>query len=144
MVRVLNDEALYEFIGGRPPTRRELRDRYAELVAARGPAGETWLNWVVRSKSDGVAVGTLQATVSTTAAGKPVAELSWVIGTRWQRRGFASEAAQSLVDWLGSQGVEEVSAHITSCHRASETVARRIGLQPTAELHEGEIIWRNA
>ena len=32
MVRVLNDEALYEFIGGRPPTRSELRHRYRELV----------------------------------------------------------------------------------------------------------------
>ena len=89
-------------------------------------------------------MGTVQATVSTTATGRRAAELSWVIGTQWQRRGFASEAARALADWLVSQGVEELSAHITSCHRASETVARRIGLKPTGEMHEGEIIWRNA
>ena len=144
MARVLNDEALYEFIGGRPPTPRELRDRYAELVAGPGTAGETWLNWIVRSKSDGVAMGTVQATISTTPGGQRAAEVSWVIGTRWQRRGFASEAARSLVDWLGAHGVDDVTAHIASCHRASETVARRIGLKPTGELHDGEIIWRNA
>lgn len=80
MVSVLDDEGLYEFIGGVPPSLKELRSRYEHFLARPERTHETWLNWIVRRASDTVAIGTLQATLVTTASGQAVAELSWVIG----------------------------------------------------------------
>ena len=72
------------------------------------------------------------------------AEIAWVVGTAWQGRGIATEAARALVDWLARQPVHAVIAHIHPDHRASAAVAAAIGLAPTAELHDGEIRWRKS
>ena len=99
MVRVLGDGRLDEFIDGRPDTLDELRDRYCKWVAGSMNTSVAWLNWTVRQRTDMVAVGTMQATVSTTPDGCSTAEMAWVIGTAWQGNGFASEAAR-LADRL--------------------------------------------
>lgn len=141
MVAVLGDAALYEFIGGGPLSLAALRDRYRHFLAGPEIPGEIWLNWVVRTECDRAAVGTVQATVSS-VRGRRAAELAWVTGVRWQGRGFATEAVRSLVEWLHAHGVDDLSAHISPRHHASAAVARRAGLQPTGEAHDGEVLWR--
>jgi GNAT acetyltransferase-like protein len=69
------------------------------------------------------------------------AEIAWVIGTAWQRRGIATEATRALVEWLTRQPIHAVIAHIHPDHHASAAVATAAGLTPTAELHDGEIRW---
>ena len=142
MVHVLGDHRLHEFIGGRPVGLDELRDRYRRLVAGPTEPSETWLNWIVRVKHDRVAVGTVQATISVTADGQSSASVAWVVGTRWQNNGYATEAAGALVGWLHNHGVDDVLAHIHPEHQASGIVAERAGLQPTDEQHDGETVWR--
>jgi RimJ/RimL family protein N-acetyltransferase len=144
MAGVLNDEGLHEFVGGRPLTRAELRERYRGFVTGSPTPGEQWLNWIVRLKAGEKAIGTLQATISTTGRDRPAAELAWVIGTPWQMQGFASEAARAIVDWLHERGIDDLSAHIHACHSASEGVARRAGLRPTSKVHDGETLWRSS
>ncbi len=144
MVGVLSDDRLHAFIGGRPPTLDELRQRYRDLVAGSHEPGEIWLNWIVRRNRDQVAVGTMQATVSTTADGQPSADVAWVIGTAWQRHGFGTEAARSLVNWLLSHGINDITAHIHPDQHASAAVASRVGFEPTSGQHAGETIWRHA
>jgi RimJ/RimL family protein N-acetyltransferase len=134
---VLDDERLHEFIGGRPATAEELRDRYARLVAGSGDPGERWLNWVVRNREGGRAVGTVQATVR-----GPRAAIAWVVGVDSQGRGYASEAALALVGWLEQQGVAEVVANVHPDHVASERVAARAGLEATEDTVDGERVWR--
>ena len=136
LAAVLGDERLHEFIGGRPATPAELRERYGRLVAGSGKPDEIWLNWTVRRRIDHVAVGTVQSTVRAETA-----LVAWVIGVDWQGRGFASEAARALVDWLRAHGAEAVVAHIHPQHRASEAVAARAGLRPTNAEVEGERVW---
>jgi RimJ/RimL family protein N-acetyltransferase len=138
---VLDDGRLHEFIGGRPLTLPELRERYGRLVAGSPDADEVWLNWVVRSRFDETAVGTVQATVATTSV-PPTAHVAWVIGVAWQGRGLASEAARGLVDWLRDNGVGEISAHVHPDHHASAAVAARAGLHVTDEVKDGERVWR--
>ena len=141
MVGVLADERLHDFIGGRPLELGELRDRYRHLAAGRSADGrQVWLNWVVRGRHDGAAMGTVQATV--TPAEGPRALVAWVIGTPWQRRGVATEAARALIEWLRDQGVRTIAAHVHPKHEASQQVARRVGLVPTDEECEGERVWR--
>jgi RimJ/RimL family protein N-acetyltransferase len=142
MVSVLSSPKLYTFIGGEPPTLDGLRARYARLAVGRSPDGsQEWVNWIVRRAEDGVAVGTVQATVSDDGRR---ADVAWVVGSAWQGRGYAVEAASALVEWLRERGVAEIGAHIHPGHAASARVAERIGLTPTGELDdEGEQLWRS-
>ncbi|MFC7715075.1 GNAT family N-acetyltransferase [Nonomuraea recticatena] len=102
MVDVLSGERLYTFTGGSAPTLEGLRARYTRQVTGRSPDGlEEWRNWIVRRGHDGQAVGYVQATI--TEQGRK-AEIAWVIGLAWQRRGYASQAATALVAWLFDRG----------------------------------------
>ncbi|MEV4160273.1 GNAT family N-acetyltransferase [Nonomuraea dietziae] len=140
MVDVLSGERLYTFTGGSAPTLEGLRARYTRQVAGRSPDGmEEWRNWIVRRGHDGQAVGYVQATI--TEQGRR-AEIAWVIGLAWQRRGYASQAATALVAWLFDRGVEQVVAHIHPDHAASAAVAAKAGLSPTDQFDDGERLWR--
>lgn len=152
MAGALADPALYAFIGGEPPTVAGLRRRYRTQVAGWSDDGrERWLNWVVRPRAGGAAIGFVQATV--VAAGddrardRLEADLAWVIGVRWQGHGAASEAARAMLDWLvrpapAGGAVAIVTAHIDPGHAASGSVARRLGLVPTDLIEDGEVVWR--
>ena len=141
MVDVLGDPLLYAFTGGDPPSLDELRLRYDRQLVGQSPDGtETWLNWIVRHLESGTAIGFVQATV--TGAGEDrSADVAWVIGVPWQGHGYAAEAAQALVAWLGTAGVEAVTAHVHPDHAASAKVAGAAGLEPTDELEDGERVW---
>ncbi|MGW5210095.1 GNAT family N-acetyltransferase [Streptomyces sp. NPDC004051] len=138
MAAVLSDPALHTFIGGTPDTPHALRSRYRRLAAGSPDPAVSWLNWVVRLRDASCLTGTVQATVSPSGHG-PIAEIAWVVGTPWQGRGIAGEAARGLVAWLTRQSVHTVTAHIHPDHRASAAVATAAGLTPTGERHEGEI-----
>ncbi|MFJ5677557.1 GNAT family N-acetyltransferase [Streptomyces sp. NPDC093097] len=143
MSGVLSDPALHTFIGGVPDGPRELRSRYRRMTAGSPDPAVSWLNWVISLRDESCLTGTVQATVGPTRHGL-VAEIAWVVGTPWQGRGIATEAARGLVDWLGGQSVQAVIAHIHPEHRASAAVATAVGLAPLGVWHEGEIRWRRS
>ncbi|WP_275561143.1 GNAT family N-acetyltransferase [Streptomyces sp. 5-6(2022)] len=143
MATVLSDPALHLFIGGAPDTPQALRSRYQRMTAGSPDPDVSWLNWVIRLRDASCLTGTVQATVSPSGHG-PVAEIAWVVGTPWQGRGIATEAARGLVDWLGRQPVHTVIAHIHPEHRASAAVAGAAGLTATDEWRDGEIRWHRS
>ncbi len=137
MEPVLAAGELYHFTGGSPPSREELERRFAAQVAGSPNQGETWHNWIIRLLDGGSVVGFVQATITDEAA-----EIAWLVGVPWQRRGIATEATTALCDWLRSQGVRSVTAHIHPDHAASARVAGAAGLQPTGEVDDdGEQVW---
>jgi RimJ/RimL family protein N-acetyltransferase len=141
MLSVLRDAALYEYTGGAPPTRAELRARYASQVSGRSPDGtQGWLNWIVRERGRLTAVGTVQTTLVREGEDM-VAEIAWVIGVPHQRRGYATEAAAAMVAWLTRHGVMTVTAQIHTRHTASIAVATRLGLAATRTVVDGETRW---
>lgn len=143
MAAVLADPDLHTFIGGAPATAQELRSRYERLVAGSPDPAVSWCNWVVQLCDAACLAGTVQATVTADVDGHAgVAEIAWMVGTDWQRRGIATEAAQGLVAWLRTQGARTVIAHIHPDHTASAAVATAAGLQPTGPWHDGEIRWQ--
>ncbi|MGB0093567.1 MAG: GNAT family N-acetyltransferase [Solirubrobacteraceae bacterium] len=82
-------------------TLEDLRVRYARQVVGRSPDGrQRWLNWVARQRSDGAAVGIIQATVTDDDR---TAELAWTIAVAFQRRGYARKAACSQSELLMRQ-----------------------------------------
>jgi RimJ/RimL family protein N-acetyltransferase len=110
-------------------------------VTGVSPDGrEAWLNWVLRLRSSGSLVGTVQATV-TGAADSRRAELAWVISPRFQGAGHATEAARAVIAWLQARGVESFDAHVHPAHKASAAVAERLGLTPTGTRPDGEVRW---
>lgn len=141
MVDVLGDERMYEFTGGRPLTLDQLRSRYRRLAAGGSSDGtERWFNWIVRLAEDATAVGAMQATVATDGS---QADVAWEIGTAWQGRGLASEAAVAVVAWIERRYRGAlIQACIHPDHVASKDVATRAGLAPTTEWIDGEIVWR--
>ncbi len=140
MAAVLADPDLYTFTGGSPPTRQELRARYERWAAGSPDPAVSWCNWVIQLHNPRCLAGTVQATIST--GDEPAAEVAWVVGTPWQRRGIATEAARTLIAWLGQQSVQTVIAHIHPGHQASAAVATAAGLSPTGQLQDGEMRWR--
>lgn len=148
MADVLSDTALHTFIGGSPDDLRALRARYRRMTAGSPDPTVSWCNWVLRLREEGCLVGTVQATVVPAAPGPDggdalIAEIAWVVGTPWQGRGIAVEAARGLVDWLAGQpAVRGVIAHVHPDHRASAAVATAAGLTPTDEWQDGEVKWQ--
>jgi RimJ/RimL family protein N-acetyltransferase len=137
MAGVLADPTLHTFIGGTPRSPDALLARYQRLVAGSPDPAERWLNWVIRLRDEGCLVGTVQATIA-----DEVAEIAWVVGTPWQGRGIAGEAARGLIGWLGTQPVHTVVAHIHPDHHASAVVAASAGLSATDVWQDGEVRWQ--
>ncbi|WP_406146826.1 GNAT family N-acetyltransferase [Streptomyces sp. NBC_01012] len=146
MAVVLFDPALYVRTGGAPEDAGALRARYERQSAGSPDPAELWWNWVLRVRTDGCLAGYVQATVRGARA-----EVAWVVGVRWQGRGYAKEAAAGLVRHLLDQGgvqgqgrgpVRTVVAHIHPGHAASAAVATAAGLLPTGEWEDGEVRWR--
>jgi RimJ/RimL family protein N-acetyltransferase len=141
MAPLLADAQLHTYIGGSPAAVDELRDRYRRQVRGRSPDGsQRWLNWVVRRRDSGHAVGTVQATISV-QDDTSVAEVAWVVATRYQRRGYAREAAAEMLRWLRQHGVAVVVAYVHPEHDASIAVARALGLRATERTRDGEVRW---
>ncbi|MEV0369245.1 GNAT family N-acetyltransferase [Streptomyces sp. NPDC050636] len=138
MARVLADPALYIFTGGGPDSEDGLRARYRRLLAGSPDPAVTWCNWALRLRAENRLTGYVQATI---AAGE--AEIAWVVGTPWQRRGLAAEAVTELVGHLlaDPSPVAAVLAHIHPEHRASAAVATAAGLRATEARQDGEVRW---
>ncbi|MFF1695740.1 GNAT family N-acetyltransferase [Streptomyces sp. NPDC058257] len=145
MAVVLSDPGLHAFIGGAPDDPQALRARYRRMTAGAPDPAVSWYNWVLRLRDEGCLAGTVQATVVPGADGSGglVAEIAWVVGTPWQGRGIAVEAARGLVGWLtGQPDVRGIIAHVHPDHRASAAVATAAGLSPTDERQDGEVKWQ--
>ena len=138
---LLDDPSLHEFTGGAPLPTAALADRYARLAARRSPDGnQMWGNWVIRVRASGAAAGVAQATLPAGGPAAGPAEVAWVLARPAQGRGYASEAARSLVALLRNDGWTVV-AHIHPGHLASQRVARAAGLSPTSDVRDGETRW---
>lgn len=136
---MLSAGELYDFTGGTPPSLDDLERRYAAQVAGSPDEGERWHNWVIRLLESGSAVGFVQATVTSDTA-----QIAWLVGVPWQRKGVATEATIALCGWLHARGARRVVAHIHPDHLASARVARAAELTPTGEFDaDGEQIWSN-
>ncbi len=135
---ILDDPSLHTFTGGAPMSRDALEKWIAFVVPGRSPDGsQRWRNWVVRlHQGDGV-VGTVQATIIGDEA-----TLAWTIGSAWQGRGYAKEAAAATAAWVATSGAATLRAEIHPDHAASGAVARSIGLAPTTDIVDGEVVWR--
>jgi RimJ/RimL family protein N-acetyltransferase len=118
----------------------ELRERFAVWESRRSPdADELWLNWVIRDRPDGRALGWVQATVLGDTASVAYALLPAERGL-----GIASDAVRSLVRWLhGRLEVRSVTAEIDDANAASARVAVAAGFERTIRRAGDEVVWEH-
>lgn len=139
MVAVLADPDLYTYTGGEPLGEEELHQRYRILIRGHSADGaEQWANWIVVLEPEARPIGYVQATIP---VGEGPAQVAWLIGTPWQGRGLAKEAARRLAAELRERGVRRLVADVHPEHTASQRVAAAIGLEPTDEIVDGEVRW---
>ena len=139
---VFDDVRLHAWTGGEPASPEELEARYQRQAYGQSPDGaHGWLNWILRRVLDGQLVGTVQATLSRSAAGRLQADVAWVVGHDYQGRGYGREGALGMATWLRARGVDSLAAYIHPGNRASTGIARALRLSPTGTVVDGEIRW---
>jgi [ribosomal protein S5]-alanine N-acetyltransferase len=137
----MQEERLYRFIPQDPlETLEALTDRYDFLSARRSPDGrEAWLNWAVRERGSGDYAGTLETTVYLDAT----AIIAYMVFVPFQRRGFAAEACERLLEHLFEDyRVNMVAAEIDTRNAASIALVEslgfeRVGFQKDADHFKG-------
>lgn len=122
----------------RPPP---LTEQLLPMVRARVAADdrqEGWWTWVVVRKDTGEAVG------SVGFGGGPDAEGAVMVGyatyPNVERRGYATEAAEALVEWaLGHHDVVRVCASMPPDNAAAIRVAQKIGMRLLGTVWEEDL-----
>lgn len=139
MFIVLSDPAIYEFENAPPVSVEALRERYRALEACRSPDGrQLWLNWTVRLKEGGAAIGYVQATVLPDAA----ALVAYEFNSAWWGRGLAHEAVAAAMRELRQHlGVTRFGAVFKSANERSRRLLARLGMCPaTAGQFPSELV----
>ena len=137
---LLREPGLYRFTGdAAPASAADLQEKTRRWEQRQSPTkDELWLNWTLRLKSSGIAVGFIQATYSERRV-----DLAWVIGVPFQGRGYATEASCRVAAWFrDAYDLDELRASIHPDHIASQRVAMHLGLRPSGEFtDQGEELW---
>ena len=118
---------------------RDVQARIRRWEPRRSPDGaEIWLNWTLRLKDDQTVVGRMQATVTDRWA-----DLAWVIGRRFRKQGYATEAGQCIAVWLVELfDLGAVRATIHPNNTASQRVATNVGMRRSGErTSDGDEVW---
>jgi RimJ/RimL family protein N-acetyltransferase len=142
LFEVLRDLSLYTYLtNAAPHSLSDLERQLHKWEARVSPDGnQLWLNWGVRLRNSFELIGCVQAGVAAETA-----TLAWVIGSRHQRKGYATEATLEVGRWLRDFGVFRFVAYIHPRHQASQRVAARLGLHRTGETSsDGEERWELA
>ena len=124
-----------------PPSLEDLRTRIRRWERRRSPDGaEVWLNWTLRLTHNQTVVGRMQATVTDRWA-----DIAWVIGRRFRKQGYATEAGRCVAAWLPAHfNVDEIRATIHPDNTASQRVATNVGMRRTGErTSDGDEVWSN-
>jgi len=140
LFEILSDPRLYRFIPQDPPTLAALTRRFRLLESRTSPDGrEQWLNWVLRSRSTGRCLGTVQ--VTRTADGR--AQLAYELGVPFWGRGYATEACRRILQALWEAAVREVWAELDTRNEPSIRLLERLGFQRGA-LRENADVFKGA
>ena len=122
---LLSDPELYVYMDDKPPVSEDLlRERFTKLeTRLSGDGTEHWLNWVVRN-ADGVAAGYVQSSVYPNRS----AEIAYVVGRQFWRRGYGRVACEAMIgELVASYGVERFTATLDPQNAASLALLKSLG-----------------
>ncbi|WP_017791820.1 GNAT family N-acetyltransferase [Leucobacter salsicius] len=131
-------EDVARYLPYEPWTRAFTEQKLAEHVAKNGLEHEAGgLTLAVEHTETGEAIG--QVLLWYTDREHGIAEMGWAFDPAWQGRGYAFEAASTLLDLaFDHYGVHRVAAHLDVRNAASAALAVKLGLRREAELRDSE------
>ena len=100
--------------------------------------------WLAVEREHGEPVGQI-GLLSQNVDGVVEPEVSYHLHARHRGRGFAVEGAAAVRDWAFARGHDHVIALIADDNVASQSVARKLGMQPGGRaMHVGSphVVWR--
>jgi RimJ/RimL family protein N-acetyltransferase len=135
----LQDDAIRQWISLRIPASVDtLRQSWMRNEARISPDGrEAWLQWFVRSKADGTAIGSIDACVD---QDKVAVNFGYYFFVPAWGQGFATEAVGVVAKHLMSNGVERLLATVTVGNTASVRVLKKIGFQYTRTIADNDTV----
>ena len=125
----LADPALWQWIPRDPPSPADVARRFAVISVVERPNGDRWLNWVVRRRADGQAVGQVEVTAHPDGR----AELAYFVFAPFQRNGYAREACAATLACLRDDGIGRVEASVDTRNEASQRLLRALGFRREGE-----------
>ncbi|MDQ2680474.1 MAG: GNAT family N-acetyltransferase [Candidatus Eremiobacteraeota bacterium] len=134
--RLVDDERMWTYFPAlRPRSIDDLRRLYEKWERGSPDSDEIWLNWLCRDRVGAALVGAMQATIRE----PQLAFIAYAIYPAYQRKGYACEAVQEVINHLRSAyGVTRVCAEIHSLNvpsfRLMESLGfSRVGVQQPEE-----------
>jgi len=133
----LGDAALWRFIPRPPPRPEDVARRFAIVSVSERPNGDRWLNWVLRRRADGQAIGLVETTVSPDHR----AYLAYFVFVPFQRQGYAREACAATLEHLHAHcAVTRVEAEVDTRNEASRRLLAALGFDCDGVRHPADPI----
>lgn len=120
------DPAIYRYISGQPQTAQEITEWLSSAEKAYA-CPETYY-WAIEEKASRAVIGEIY--VDDFSSRNRWCELDWKIGSAFQGKSFATEAAQAVIRYLtGDQpGFHRIQAKCCVENLASERVMQKLGM----------------
>lgn len=134
-VAMWSDPNVTKFIGGRPSTEQQTWTRLLSYVGHWDLMGFGF--WAIEEKASGNFIGEtgfadFKRDVAASMRGKP--ELGFALTTRFQDKGYATEAVQAALKWADAQPAFETTVCMMSPRNvASRRVAEKSGYSLSGE-----------
>jgi RimJ/RimL family protein N-acetyltransferase len=125
-----SDAAVAEFIGGKPASREDARNKLLRNIGHWASYG--YGIFTVREKADGAFVGEVRLAHFSRSLGEafdPFPEAAWVLATSAHGKGYATEAVAAAHIWMDqNRKPQRTVCIIHPDNRASIRVAEKLGL----------------
>ena len=131
-----SDPAVARYQSWDAPYARDAGERFVRQLTGQHPdtAGE-WFQFAIELRSAGTLIG--DCGVLTDASDPRQCELGFTIAAEFQRRGYATEAARLVLDYLfGARAKHRVHACCDARNLPSATVLERLGMRREGHLRE--------
>jgi len=126
-MKLVTDEQVMRFVGDGPLSDAEAEALWKKLTQVFYPEGKTTI-WALFSKDDGRYLG--HASIRPRPDYPEEWEIGYILRSREWGKGFATEAARTLVDFgFDTLGLDEVFATVDDDHESSIRVLGKAGLR---------------
>lgn len=120
-----------------PYTRDLAHELLDGLDGTNGPTTDMWVQLAIARIDDGELVGDLAVWLDEQGA---LAMVGYTLAPEHQGRGYATEAAGALVDWLVTKGVHRIAATLDPQNLASARVLERLGFRYTGTARAAALV----
>ena len=127
------DEEIYRYLSAQPQTADEVQDWLSSADEAY--ADPRTYYWAIEETHSGEVVGELFVGNFGTSSRR--CKMDWKIGTAFQGKGYAAEAARAAIEYLIREvGFHRIEAKCCTENTASERVMQKLGMNKEGILRE--------